>query len=395
MVRPGPRGRGAARRVRPPHLPVAAFRLRRGAHRGPRGSPRVRAGRHRRRRDAGPTRWPSRCCGRRGCCRVSGMAYRPLPAGPLTPVDGLQLQGRPIEARYALCIGLRRPLRHGRRRLPAAGAGPCAGWRWATVDRERARDRGRGGLRRAPPGRDARGPGLQSHRPGHARSGWVTGRAGWSTCAAAPLDAFDGSFALRAFGIATFRLARTRFRHRRVGPVDRRGSDGPVRSSRRRPRSPAAGGSRRAGARRCSRSSSSSWRTSARRSHRREPAGRGPRVRSPDGGAAHSWTRPRSFTSRGRNALKAKTPADVGSRSTSCSRTDVELVGDEDAPGRGHADGPAGQVDDRSVEVAVLDEDGSDGQRHPDVGQQLVVGVRLGQGQRRSGRRRWRCRPRT
>ncbi len=34
-----------------------------------------------------------------------GMAYRPLPAGPLTPVEGLQLRGRTIEARYALCIG--------------------------------------------------------------------------------------------------------------------------------------------------------------------------------------------------------------------------------------------------------------------------------------------------
>ena len=31
-----------------------------------------------------------------------GMAYRPLPAGPLTPVDDLQLLGHSIEARYAL-----------------------------------------------------------------------------------------------------------------------------------------------------------------------------------------------------------------------------------------------------------------------------------------------------
>jgi hypothetical protein len=31
-----------------------------------------------------------------------GMAYRPFPAGPLTPVDGLQLVGRPITA---LCAG--------------------------------------------------------------------------------------------------------------------------------------------------------------------------------------------------------------------------------------------------------------------------------------------------
>ncbi|HXW34657.1 MAG TPA: hypothetical protein VEJ87_08760, partial [Acidimicrobiales bacterium] len=34
-----------------------------------------------------------------------GMIYRPLPAGPLTPVHGLQLQGREIEARYAFVVG--------------------------------------------------------------------------------------------------------------------------------------------------------------------------------------------------------------------------------------------------------------------------------------------------
>ena len=33
-----------------------------------------------------------------------GMAYRPLPAGPLTPVEGLQLRGRPIEASYAVSV---------------------------------------------------------------------------------------------------------------------------------------------------------------------------------------------------------------------------------------------------------------------------------------------------
>jgi hypothetical protein len=34
-----------------------------------------------------------------------GMAYRPLPAGPLTPVDGLQMVGSAIVSRYALCVG--------------------------------------------------------------------------------------------------------------------------------------------------------------------------------------------------------------------------------------------------------------------------------------------------
>ncbi|HMK63317.1 MAG TPA: hypothetical protein VK386_06840, partial [Acidimicrobiales bacterium] len=33
-----------------------------------------------------------------------GMAYRPLPAGPLTPVEGLQMVGRHIRCRYALAV---------------------------------------------------------------------------------------------------------------------------------------------------------------------------------------------------------------------------------------------------------------------------------------------------
>jgi mannosylglycerate hydrolase len=34
-----------------------------------------------------------------------GMSHRPFPAGPLTPVPGLQLRGRPITASYALVLG--------------------------------------------------------------------------------------------------------------------------------------------------------------------------------------------------------------------------------------------------------------------------------------------------
>ena len=38
-----------------------------------------------------------------------GMKYRPMPAGPLTPVEGLQLQGQPIVAKYALCLDCDNP----------------------------------------------------------------------------------------------------------------------------------------------------------------------------------------------------------------------------------------------------------------------------------------------
>ncbi len=38
-----------------------------------------------------------------------GMAYRPMPAGPLTPVEGLQLLGYHVEARYALAVDCNDP----------------------------------------------------------------------------------------------------------------------------------------------------------------------------------------------------------------------------------------------------------------------------------------------
>ena len=136
-----------------------------------------------------------------------GMAYRPLPAGPLTPVEGLQLRGRPIEARYALCLGCDDPYAMvDDAFLPLEVVyAPGGGWRPATG----ARPRGRGGrgLGRAAPGRPARGPGVQPDRPATTgRSG--AARAGSSTCGAAPSSAVDGSFDLRPFGIATFRSAR-------------------------------------------------------------------------------------------------------------------------------------------------------------------------------------------
>ena len=34
-----------------------------------------------------------------------GMAYRPFPAGPLTPVEGLQMRGKTVTFRYALAVG--------------------------------------------------------------------------------------------------------------------------------------------------------------------------------------------------------------------------------------------------------------------------------------------------
>jgi len=54
-----------------------------------------------------------------------------------------------------------------------------------------------------------------------------------------------------------------------------------------------------------------------------------------------------------------------------------ELVGNEDGARVGHAGEPAGHVDDRPVVVAVVHEDRSHGERHPNVREEIVVGVRL------------------
>ena len=40
-----------------------------------------------------------------------GMAYRPFPAGPLTPVEGLQMRGKRVELRYALALDCDDPYR--------------------------------------------------------------------------------------------------------------------------------------------------------------------------------------------------------------------------------------------------------------------------------------------
>jgi len=131
-----------------------------------------------------------------------GMAYRPFPAGPLTAVDGLQLAGRPIEARYALALD---------------PVDPYALADDVLVPLEVVNSLGGGNA--APEGsalevdgavvsalrREAGALELRVHNPAAApttvrlpgRSGWLVDLRG------KPLEAFDGSFELRGFGIAT------------------------------------------------------------------------------------------------------------------------------------------------------------------------------------------------
>ena len=98
-----------------------------------------------------------------------GMAYRPFPAGPLTPVEGLQMRGKRVSLRYALALdcedpyGLADDVLLPLEVVSSLGGGwrPASGSELAVhgAEVERAPSR-RGG---------ARGPRLQSHRPTHRR----------------------------------------------------------------------------------------------------------------------------------------------------------------------------------------------------------------------------------
>lgn len=69
----------------------------------------------------------------------------------------------------------------------------------------------------------------------------------------------------------------------------------------------------------------------------------------------------------------------------------AELVRDEHGPRFGHAHQAIGQVDHRTVVVTVLDEHRSHREGHPDVGEQVVVRVGLGQAQTDLGGRGASC----
>jgi mannosylglycerate hydrolase len=134
-----------------------------------------------------------------------GMAYRPFPAGPLTPVEGLQLVGRRIELRYAVATGDVDPWALSDEVLLPLEVVTASGGGW----------RGAEGTQLSVEGAEVssvrREAGLLEVRvfnpcPEPAtvrlgdRSGWLVDLRG------RPLEPFDGAFELRPFGIATVRL---------------------------------------------------------------------------------------------------------------------------------------------------------------------------------------------
>ena len=134
-----------------------------------------------------------------------GMAYRPLPAGPLTPVEGLQLLGRRVECTYALAHDVADPYALvDEALLPldvvhAAGGGvrPGEGSELRVEGAEVSAVRRQAGLlevRVFNPTSEETTVNLGQ------RSGWLVDLRGRT------LAPVDGSFPLRPFGIATVRL---------------------------------------------------------------------------------------------------------------------------------------------------------------------------------------------
>ncbi|HVA04601.1 MAG TPA: hypothetical protein VMU64_12760 [Acidimicrobiales bacterium] len=133
-----------------------------------------------------------------------GMAYRPLPAGPLTPVEGLQLRGRTIEARYALCVACDDPYAMVDDAFVPLDVvyAPGGGWRPESGRALEVEGAEVSAVRRVAGMLEVRvfNP---TERPTTvtlgARSGWLVDLRGRT------LEPVDGSFELRGFGIATFR----------------------------------------------------------------------------------------------------------------------------------------------------------------------------------------------
>ena len=134
-----------------------------------------------------------------------GMAYRPFPAGPLTPVEGLQMRGRRVSLHYALALdcddpyGLADDVLLPLETVASLGGGSrsATGSELTVHGAEVSALHRVGGVLEARVFNPTDEPAVVSF-PG--RVGWLVDLRGY------PLEAFEGTFELRPFGIATARL---------------------------------------------------------------------------------------------------------------------------------------------------------------------------------------------
>jgi mannosylglycerate hydrolase len=140
-----------------------------------------------------------------GMLSRAGMAYRPFPAGPTTPVEGLQMAGQPISLHYALALGVEDPYGLADDILlplevvtsQGGGTRPPAGSRLSISGAEVSAVRREGGAQE-----------VRVYNPrADPTTVTVDGRAGWLVdLRGYPISPFEESFELRPFGIATARL---------------------------------------------------------------------------------------------------------------------------------------------------------------------------------------------
>ncbi len=134
-----------------------------------------------------------------------GMAYRPFPAGPITPVEGLQMRGKRVALRYALALDCADPYQLADdvllplETVSSLGGGSRAGsgTELTVVGAEVSALHRVAGVLEARVFNPTDRPTVVSF-PG--RSGWLVDLRGY------PLEPFEGAFDLRPFGIATARL---------------------------------------------------------------------------------------------------------------------------------------------------------------------------------------------
>jgi mannosylglycerate hydrolase len=134
-----------------------------------------------------------------------GMAYRPFPAGPLTPVEGLQMRGKRVELRYALALDCNDPYQLADDVLlplePVLSLGggprPASGSEMVVHGAEVSALHRVAGVLEVRVFNPTHSPAVVSF-PG--RTGWLVDLRGY------PEASFEGSFELRPFGIATARF---------------------------------------------------------------------------------------------------------------------------------------------------------------------------------------------
>jgi alpha-mannosidase len=134
-----------------------------------------------------------------------GMAYRPFPAGPMTPVEGLQMRGKPVTLRYALALDCADPYRLADDLLlPLEAASTLGGGTRPTSGSELTVD----GAEVSAVHRVEGALEVRVFNPSPAATTVsIPGRAGWLVdLRGYPQEPFEGSFELRPFGIATARL---------------------------------------------------------------------------------------------------------------------------------------------------------------------------------------------